>query len=124
MKDLFIKFLKEHNLYYRFAAYYSFNPGKDFESFEEYLDRQDPVHYITGAFPWPKTDEGKGYWHDVDGCWNKCREEHSKWEYKITFTSSLIDDKKLFEDIRKLLKDQYGVKTAGNFRMEGTKLSK
>lgn len=124
MKELFINFLKEYKLYFRFKAYFIAGANYKDWSFEEYLDKYDPVHYITGAFPWPNTDEGRDFWDDVDTHWDMYREKHYQWEYKITFTSSLIDDNKLFEDIKKLLKDQYSIKVAGNFRMEGTRLSK
>lgn len=123
MKDLFINFLKEHNLYYRFRAYYSFSPEKNCNSFEEYLEKQDPVHYITGAFPWSKTDEGQNFWQDMDGCWDKCREKYKEWSYTITFKSSKLNDSELIRDVAKLLEEKYGVKASGNLKTSSVKLS-
>lgn len=123
MKDLFISFLKEYNLYYRFIAYYSVGPVEKSKTFEEYLEEQDPNHYVTGAFPWPKTDEGKDFWKGVDEHWDEYREKHSKWEYTIHFDSSKLDDSELIRDISKLLEEKYGVNASGNLSTRSVRLS-
>ena len=124
MKDLFISFLKEHNLYYRFKAYYKEGPEYQNYPFEEYLCRQNPVHYITGAFAWPLTDEREDFWKDVDRQWDEYREKHEEWNYTITFKSEKLNDSELIRDIAKLLEEKYGVKASNNLKTSSVKLSK
>lgn len=122
MKDLFIKFLKENNLYFRFQAYFIAGANYKTWSFEEYLDKYDPVHYITGAFGWPKTDEGKDFWKGVDEHWDAYRETHVKWQYTISFKSSELENAELIRDVAKLLESKYGVEVSGNLKTESVRL--
>lgn len=123
MKDLFIKFLKEHNLYFRFKAYFYMSSYHRGETFEQYLNRKDPEHYVTGAFGWPDTDEGEDFWHGVDVQWDEYREKYEKWQYTIHFDSSKLDDSELIRDISKLLEEKYHVKCSGNLSTRSAKLS-
>lgn len=116
MKDLFIQFLQEHNLYYRFSAYCSVHTKI---SLDEYLDTIVPEFYLSSAFSWSKTDEGHDFWSDVDDAWYKYREEHTAWEYKITFKSKFINTKDLYEDIEKLLSQKYGVEVKESLKVFG-----
>lgn len=123
MKDLFIKFLKENKLYFRFKAYFSMSSYHKGETFEQYLDRKDPFHYVTGAFGWPDTDEGKDFWEKVDNNWDDCREKHAEWKYTITFKSNKLEDAELIRDVAKLLKEKYGVTVEGNLKTRSDRIS-
>ena len=123
MKDLFIQFLKEHSLFFRFKAYFIAGAHYKNWSFEEYLDKYDPVHYVTGAFGWPDTDEGKDFWEGVDTLWDEYREKYEKWQYTITFKSSELNAEFL-KDVAKLLSEKYGVVVTGNLKMSSNRISK
>lgn len=123
MKDLFIAFLKENNLYFRFIAYLVVRYGTEMP-FEQFLDTYPAEDWVDAAFHWMHTDEGEEYWLSVDGKWRQYRAKNAKWKYTLTFVNSELDNSKLFQDLKKLLEQQYGVRTAGNLRMDSVKLSK
>lgn len=51
MKQRFIQFLESKNMLQEFTSNFNDN-FKDNLSLEEYLNRNDPLEYILGAFPW------------------------------------------------------------------------
>lgn len=123
MKDLFIKFLKEYKLYYRFVAYYNLCPNHKIKCFEEYLETKEPMHYVTEAFAWLETDEGDDFWNNVDEHWDEYREKHEEWSYTIIFKSNKLNDSELIRDVAKLLEEKYEVKCSANLKTSSIKLS-
>lgn len=123
MKDLFVKFLKEHNLFFRFTAYYNSN-DRHCLPFKEFLNKENPEYYVTVAFTWAETDEGEDFWSGVTSHWDEYREKHQEWSYTITFKSNKLNDSELIRDVAKLLEEKYEVKCSANLKTSSMKLSK
>lgn len=66
MKEKFLQFLKENNLYYRFESYL-YNRMKI--EVDEYLIKESPENYLNNAFSWRLTDEGYDYWMSLNKAW-------------------------------------------------------
>lgn len=65
MKENFINFLKEYEVFYRFESYVFHRKHK---TIEEFLNRA-PEHYISDAFLWKDTDEGRTFWEKLNNKW-------------------------------------------------------
>lgn len=104
MKERFIKFLKDNNIYYRFRSYLTFDTLND--DLDDYLSKVDPEEYLT-SFDWNDTDEGWNFWNLLSYKWCKCLEE--RYDYIITIRSREIKISLLHEDIKKLLRDKYNI---------------
>lgn len=98
MKDKFIKFLKEENVYYRFRSYFTFDTLND--NLELYLNETNPEDYVT-IFDWNDTDEGWDFWNALNYKWKKLMNE--EYEYIITFKGKDVSIALLHQDIKRLL---------------------
>lgn len=57
-KKSFCYFLKKENIYIKYLRNLKYN-----------IFRSDPLNYVSGAFNWNSTEEGKSYWKKVNAIW-------------------------------------------------------
>lgn len=69
MKQQFIDFLKENNLYEEFLTNLK-NDG-EFSSLDELCEAKEPYRWIIGAFEWFKQDQHWKVWDELDEKWQE-----------------------------------------------------
>ena len=62
-------FLEKHRAYRKFIKNIK-GIGEE-DSVDDYIEERDIELLIAAAFEWTHTQEGVGYWSDLDKKWNK-----------------------------------------------------
>ena len=73
MKDLFIKFLKEKEIFVSFKKNYNVS-----ESLNKYLKTTHPSLYLGCAFGWSNTEEGFDFWEGTEVEWETLIEQQNE----------------------------------------------
>lgn len=83
-REGFVLFLEENNIREEFVKNFKLSrsslyiPGHK-RSIEIFFSTVNPQHFIGGAFVWSKTEQGYGYWRDIDNKWLKFKEKSKKY---------------------------------------------
>ena len=60
----FYKFLEDNDALEKFKDNYG-----ELEDYEDYIGDEPPIFYLTFAFQWRLSNEGKVYWHELNEKW-------------------------------------------------------
>ena len=74
MKESFIGFLKEHDAYERFVKNLE---GCGYNSLDDLCTKEPPCCWVSIAFIWDQTPEGRDYWDSLDAIWSVLEEINS-----------------------------------------------
>jgi hypothetical protein len=75
-RRLFVRFLKEEEVYHPFRRNFAKMPMQGYKSLGRYLRNVKKEDAMRNAFSWRNTQEGLDFWADVACGWRSCLENN------------------------------------------------